>query len=77
MLNYALGAIITAELRARVKESRRNTAGGADPGWYPWLVQHLYRFGRERPSRDVIEAFLGRPLSPRALLDDIAQLKDR
>jgi hypothetical protein len=77
MLNYALGAIITAELRARVKALRGHKAGWEDPGWYPWLVGRLYRFGRERPSREVIETFLDRPLSPRALLDEIAQLRDR
>jgi hypothetical protein len=77
MLNYALGAIINAELRARVKDFRGSAAGLPDPGRYPWLVRRLYRFGRERPSREVIETFLATPLSPRALLDEIAQLKDR
>jgi hypothetical protein len=31
----------------------------------------LYRFGLERPSKQVIEDFLGRPVSPQALMDDM------
>lgn len=70
MLNYAVGAILIADIRARVKELRGASAAG-DPTWYPWVCERLYRFGLERPSRRVVEEFLGRPISPRAILDDM------
>jgi len=74
MLNYAIGAILVADLRARVKELHGPYAEG-DPAWYAWMSERLYRFGLERPSRQVIEEFLGRPISPRALLDDMARAR--
>jgi hypothetical protein len=70
MLNYAAGAILVADLRARAKELHGPYTEG-DPSWYPWVSERLYRFGLERPSRQVIEDFLGRPVSPRALLEDL------
>ncbi len=72
MLNYAVGAILIADLRARAKELHGPYAEG-DPAWYSFMSERLYRFGLERPSRRVIEDFLGRPISPRALLDDMAR----
>ncbi len=74
MLNYAIGAILVADLRARAKELHGPYAEG-DPAWYAWVSERLYRFGLERPSRQVIEEFLGRPISPRALLDDMARAR--
>jgi len=73
MMNYAMGAILVADLRARLVELRGLLAG-ADESTYSWLSEHLYRFGLERPSRRVIEEFLGRPPSPAALLADIDRL---
>ena len=72
MMNYAVGAIIVAELRARAQELHGPFTLG-DPSWYRWIAARLYRFGLERSSREVITDFLGRPLSPRALLDDMAR----
>jgi oligoendopeptidase F len=72
MLNYAAGAILIADLRARAKELHGACTEG-DPAWYPWVSERLYRFGLERTSRQVIEDFLGRPVSPRALLEDLAR----
>jgi len=72
MLNYAAGAILVADLRARTKELHGAYTEG-DPSWYPWVSERLYRFGLERPSRQVIEDFLGRPVSPRALLEDLGR----
>lgn len=66
MMNYAIGAIIVADLRARMAVRDRT--------WYRRVAERLYRFGLERPSREVIEEFLGRPLSPRALLEDMARI---
>ncbi len=72
MLSYAVGAIVAADLRARVKALHGPFTEG-DPGWYAWISSRLYRFGLERPSRRVLEDFLGRPVSPRAFLDDLAR----
>ncbi len=73
LINYALGAFITADLRARVRELRGASAW-SDPDTYAWLSERLYRFGQEWTSRRVLEEFLGRPLSPDALLHDLGRL---
>jgi len=72
MLNYALGAILVADLRGRAQELHGPWSEG-DPTWYPWVSDRLYRFGLARPSRQVIEDFLGRSISPKALLDDMSR----
>jgi hypothetical protein len=74
MMNYALGAVIVAALRERVRTVHGPFDGG-DPAWYPWLSEHLLRFGRSRPTRDVLEEFLGRPLSIDPLLRDLARMQ--
>jgi hypothetical protein len=76
MMNYAAGAILAADLRARLRELHGSVAEG-DPGWYGRVAQGLYRYGLEKPSKQVIEEFLGRPLSPQALLDDMARAPAR
>jgi hypothetical protein len=76
LVNYALGAFITADLRARAA-SRGHGFGTAGPTLYPWLSAGLFRFGQERPSREVLERFLGRPLKPDALLADLRRMAGR
>ncbi len=78
MLNYAIGAIIAADLRARVRQLNggRSFAGG-DSGWYARLVEEIYRFGLERPSRQVLEDFLGRTLDRSSLLKDMGRIDAR
>jgi hypothetical protein len=75
MMNYALGAILAAALRARTAELRGRTISEDDSTWYPWISERLFRFGLEKPSRVVMEEFLGRPPSPRALLEDMSRAK--
>jgi hypothetical protein len=73
MVNYALGAILVADLRARlIQQGGRFTTGDLD--WYRRVSAGLYRFGLERPTRAVLADFLGRPLSPNAILRDMARL---
>ena len=74
MSNYAIGAIIIADIRARLIAQHGDFAAG-DSTWYGWTAPRLYRFGLERSSRQVIEEFLGRPLSPNALLADLDRLR--
>ncbi|MDA1080984.1 MAG: hypothetical protein O2973_04770 [Gemmatimonadetes bacterium] len=73
MLNYALGAMIVADIRATLLAQRGDWTRG-DPGWYADVSERLYRFGGERPARDVISDFLGRPFTPAALLSDLARM---
>ncbi len=73
MVNYGVGAIVTADLRARLQELRGDWSGG-DPGWYAAVSEAIYRWGGEREPSDVLEAFLGRPVSPDAILADLRRL---
>jgi hypothetical protein len=73
MMNYAVGAILGAAIRARTREIHRATSAG-DSTWYGWIAPRLFRYGLERPSREVIEEFLGRPVSPEALLQDMRRM---
>jgi hypothetical protein len=72
MANYALGAVLAADLRAAIRAARGDWLDG-DPGWYAWVRERVYRFGRERSSRDVLRDVLGRPPSADALR---AELED-
>jgi hypothetical protein len=72
MMNYAAGAIMNADLRVRARELYGTYTEG-DPGWYGRIGESLYRFGLEKTSQEVIETFLGRPVSPQALLDDMSR----
>ncbi|HEX6107303.1 MAG TPA: hypothetical protein VFZ26_17075 [Gemmatimonadales bacterium] len=74
MMNYAAGAILIAAIRARTRELHGPFATG-DPSWYGWVAPRLFRFGLERPTREVIEEFLGGPVSPAALLDDMRRMR--
>jgi hypothetical protein len=73
MMNYAVGAMLSAAIRARTRETHGATSAG-DPGWYGWMAPRLFRFGLERPTREVIEEFLGGPVSPAALLEDMRRM---
>ncbi len=73
LVNYALGAFLVADMRARVSE-RWGSFASADSLLYPRLTETIYRFGLERPSRRVLEDFLGRPPRPDALLSDLARM---
>ncbi|MFM7272898.1 MAG: hypothetical protein ACKO4A_03455, partial [Gammaproteobacteria bacterium] len=72
MLNYGLGAILAADMRQRASELR-GSPGGPDAGYYAWISERLFRFGRERSSAEVLREFLGRAPDPRALLADIGR----
>ena len=74
MMNYAAGSILIAAIRARTREVHGPFLVG-DPSWYSWVAPRLYRFGLERPTRQVIEDFLGGPVSPAALLADMRRMK--
>ncbi|MFL5403998.1 MAG: hypothetical protein ACJ8BF_14425 [Gemmatimonadales bacterium] len=76
MMNYAVGAMLSAAIRARTRELHGATTAG-DSTWYGWIAPRLYRFGLERPTREVVEEFLGGPVSPVALLADMRRMASR
>jgi hypothetical protein len=76
MVHYAVGAVVAADVRARCRESR-GPFSRPDAGYYDWLSGRLFRFGLERPTRQVLADFLGRPLSTDAVLADLARLRAR
>ncbi len=76
MMNYAAGAILIAAIRARTIE-RHGPFTAGDPTWYGWVAPRLFRFGLERTTRDVVEEFLGGPVSPEAILADMRRMQER
>jgi Peptidase family M3 len=73
MVNYGLGSVITADLRQRISEQLGPFQAG-EPRWFPWLGQHLLASGEEFPTRQLLQQFLGRPVSPEALLGQLRRL---
>ncbi len=67
MVNYGLGAVITADIRHRIQE-RLGTFAAGDPRWFGWLSAHLLASGEEYETAQLLRKFLGRPVSPEALL---------
>ena len=73
MMNYALGAMVAADVRARLVE----VVGPMTPAprrWYPRVSDALYRHGRGRAPRDVLSDFLGRPVSPNGIVQELRGL---
>jgi len=62
--------MLIAAIRARTRELHGPVSTG-DTTWYGWIAPRLFRFGLERPSREVIEEFLGGPVTPAAILADM------
>jgi len=73
MVNYAIGPVLAADLRATIRAERGDWVRG-DPGWYEWVSERIYRWGRERSSGDVLRDVLGRPPDPHALLGELARI---
>ncbi|HEV3205316.1 MAG TPA: hypothetical protein VGZ28_00060 [Terriglobales bacterium] len=73
MVNYGLGAVITAAVRQHIRESLGPFDAG-NPRWYPWISQHLLASGGELETPKLLRQFLGRPISPQALLNEIRRL---
>jgi Zn-dependent M32 family carboxypeptidase len=75
MMNYAVGAMLIAAVRARIRAEHGPFVTG-DTTLYAWLAPRLYRFGLERPARSVVADFLGGPVTPDALLADLRRMRD-
>jgi len=74
MMNYAAGALLIAAIRERIRERHGPFVSG-DPTWYAWVAPRLYRFGLARSTREVVEDFLGGPVTPGPLLRDLARMR--
>jgi len=70
LANYALGAVMVAAVRTRIRDLRGDWSGG-DPGWYGFASETLLRFAGARTPHDILSGFLGGPLTADALLADI------
>ena len=74
MMNYAVGAMLIAAVRARTVELHGPFVRG-DRSWYAWVSARLFRFGQARPTREVLEEFLGGPVRVDPLLADMRRMK--
>jgi hypothetical protein len=73
MINYGLGAVVTADIRQRIHDA----VGGFDtgnPDWYAWTSAHLLRFGSSVETAQLLHRFLGRPVSPDAILRQLKRI---
>jgi len=70
MANYAIGAVLAADLRQRLRSLLDD-----EGRWYDVAIEQLFRFGLERPSGDVIRDVLGRAPDPQALIAEIARMR--
>jgi Zn-dependent M32 family carboxypeptidase len=70
MINYGLGAMLTADIRKRIRACIGPFDAG-NPRWYAWTSAHLLRYGASIGTRELLRQFLGRPVSPDALLEQL------
>ena len=73
MINYGLGAVLTADIRQRIVRA----IGPFDTGnarWYAWTSAHLLHFGSSLETADLLRQFLGRPVSTEAILNQLRRL---
>ncbi|MGQ0383234.1 MAG: hypothetical protein ACT4UP_00905 [Gammaproteobacteria bacterium] len=74
MVNYGIGAVLTAEMR----KAARAKIGSLDTGtplWTGFFGHGPLRRGSERSTRELMEQQLGRPAKPDALLKEIRRIQ--
>jgi len=76
MGNYGLGSVITADLRQRITQELGPFQDG-NPRWFAWLGEHLLASGEQHPTPELLREFLGRPVSPDALLAQLRRLSSQ
>jgi hypothetical protein len=74
MINYGLGAVLTADLRRRTREAIGRFDAG-NPRWYAWTSRTLLRYGNSVPTPTLLRRFLGRPVSTAALLEELGRIR--
>lgn len=70
MINYGLGSVVTADIRARLKQKVGDFDAG-NPRWYAYASDHLLHYGEAVETPRLLRKFLGRPVSDKALLAEI------
>lgn len=73
MINYGLGAVVTADIRQRIRLGSGEFDTG-NPGWYPWISANLLRYGSSVETAELLRRFLGRPVSPDAVLAQLQRV---
>ena len=48
-----------------------------DARWFEWLSQHLLTSGQTHETATLLREFLGRPVSPQALLVEIGRMQKK
>ncbi|MGH8251383.1 MAG: hypothetical protein ACREVI_11935 [Steroidobacteraceae bacterium] len=74
MVNYGLGAVLTAEMR----KATAAAIGPFDAGnqkWYKWSSKQMLQYGSEKSARQLMQELLGRPLSPEAMLAEVRRIR--
>jgi oligoendopeptidase F len=74
MVNYGLGAVVTADIRQRIA-SQRGPFNTGEERWFSWLSQNLLSSGQTHETAELLRGFLGRPASPQALLGEIGRIR--
>jgi hypothetical protein len=73
MINYGLGAVLTADIRQHTRDAIGSFDTG-NPRWYPWTSEHLLKFGSSVETAQLLRNFLGRPVSPDAILKQLQRV---
>jgi Zn-dependent M32 family carboxypeptidase len=73
MINYGLGAVLTADMRQRIHDAIGQFDTG-NPRWYRWTSSHLLRFGSALETAQLLRDFLGRDVSPDAILRQLQRV---
>ena len=76
MVNYGLGSVVTADIRQRTA-SQLGRFDTGDERWFSWLSQHLLSSGQTHETAELLRGFLGRPVSPQALLSEIGRMQKK
>ena len=76
MVNYGLGAVVTADIRQRIA-SQLGPFDTGEERWFSWLSQHLLSSGQTHETAELLRGFLGRPVSPQALLTEIGRIQGK
>jgi len=76
MVNYGLGAVVTADLRQRIATELGPFATG-DQRWFEWLSKRLLSSGQTHETATLLRDFLGRPVAPQALLTEIGRIQKK
>jgi Peptidase family M3 len=76
MVNYGLGAVATADIRQRIA-SQLGPFDSGDERWFSWVSQNLLSSGQTHETAELLRGFLGRPVSPQALLTQIGRMQKK